>query len=51
MERVASNYLLCTHILYDQIIGSLGADVNYFYAQYCYNMLEEEEAKDMLIQD
>jgi len=49
LERVAS-YLLCTHILYDQIIGSLGADVNYFHTQYCFDMLEEE-AKDILIQD
>ncbi len=45
-----SNYLPCTHILYDQIIGSLGADLNYFHTQHCYNMLIEE-AKDILLPD
>jgi len=42
-----TNYQPCTHILYDQIIGSLGADVNYFHTKHCYNMLIEE-ATDML---
>lgn len=42
-----TNYLPCKHILYDQLVGSLGADLNYFHTQYCYNMLEEE-AKDIL---
>lgn len=42
-----TNYLPCQHILYDQLVGSLGADLNYFHTQYCYNMLEEE-AKDIL---
>jgi len=44
-----TNYLPCKHILYDQLVGSLGADLNYFHTQYCYNMLEEE-AKDILSQ-
>lgn len=42
-----TNYLPCTHILYDQIVGSLGADINYFHTQYCQDMLLEE-ANDIL---
>jgi len=38
----ATNYYPCMHILYDQLIGSLGADINYFHTQYCHNMLIEE---------
>ena len=45
-----TNYLPCTHILYDQIIGSLGTDLNFFHTEYCYNMLMEE-AKDILNKD
>jgi len=43
-----TNYLPCTHIMYDQIIGSLAADINYFHTNYCYEMLMEE-AKDILL--
>lgn len=45
-----SNYLPCKHIMYDQIIGSLGADLNYFHTKHCYNMLIEE-AEDLLVPD
>jgi len=45
-----TSYLPCMHILYDQIIGSLGADINFFHTNYCYNMLLEE-ANDILNKD
>ena len=46
LERL-TNYLPCMHILYDQLVGSLGADINYFHSKHCYNMLLEE-ANDVL---
>ena len=46
LERL-TNYLPCRHIMLDQIIGSMCADVNYFHTKHCYNMLIEE-AKDIL---
>ena len=49
LEKVTS-YLPCIHILYDQIVGSLGADMNFFHTQYCFNMLLEE-ANDILKED
>lgn len=49
LERITS-YLPCTHILYDQLVGSLGADLNYFHTKYCYEMLMEE-ANDVLNSD
>ncbi len=45
-----TNYLPCTHILYDQIVGSLGTDLNFFHTQYCFDMLLEE-ANDILNKD
>ena len=48
LEKMTA-YLPCRHIMYDQIIGSLGADMNFFHTQYCYNMLIEE-AKDILLE-
>ena len=41
-------YIPCRHIMLDQIIGSLGADLNFFHTKYCYEMLFEE-AKDILL--
>ena len=49
LERITS-YLPCIHILYDQLVGSLGADMNFFHTQYCYDMLLEE-AHDVLNSD
>jgi glycosyltransferase involved in cell wall biosynthesis len=49
LEKI-TNYLPCTHILYDQIVGSLGTDLNFFHTQYCYDMLMEE-ANDILNED
>lgn len=49
LERVTS-YLPCLHILYDQLVGSLGADMNFFHTKYCYDMLIEE-ANDVLNSD
>ena len=43
----STSYLLCKHILYDQLVGSLGADLNYFHSKHCFNMLHEE-AQDIL---
>ncbi len=42
-----SSYELARHILYDQIIGSLCANKNFFHSQHCFNMLIEE-AEDVL---
>lgn len=47
LDKVTS-YNPCRHIMYDQLIGSLGADMNFFHTNYCYEMLEEE-AKDILL--
>jgi glycosyltransferase involved in cell wall biosynthesis len=49
LEKVTS-YLPCMHILYDQLVGSLGADMNFFHTKYCYDMLIEE-ANDVLNSD
>ena len=49
LERITS-YLPCIHILYDQLVGSLGADLNYFHTKYCNEMLMEE-ANDVLNSD
>ena len=49
LERITS-YLPCMHILYDQLVGSLGADFNFFHTEYCYQMLLEE-ANDVLNSD
>lgn len=46
LEKITS-YLPCTHILYDQIVGSLGTDLNFFHTKYCHDMLFEE-ANDIL---
>ncbi len=46
LERI-TNYLPCYHILLDQLMGSICADVNYFHTKHCYNMLMEE-AQDVL---
>ena len=40
-------YNPCKHILLDQVVGSMLADVNYFHTKHCYNMMFEE-AKDIL---
>lgn len=47
LERL-TNYIPCTHIMLDQLIGSLATDVNYFHTKYCYDMLMEE-ANDVLL--
>lgn len=47
LDRVTS-YLPATNILYNQIMGSLGADLNYFHTEYCRNMMIEE-AKDVIL--
>ena len=47
LEKLTA-YLPCTHIRFAQLVGSLGADINYFHTQYCYKMLEEE-AEDMFL--
>tara|TARA_R110000744_G_scaffold56031_2_gene118226 strand:+ start:5578 stop:6933 length:1356 start_codon:yes stop_codon:yes gene_type:complete len=47
LEKMTA-YLPCRHIMLDQIVGSLGADMNFFHTQYCYDMLIEE-AKDILL--
>ena len=47
LERL-TNYEPCRHIMLDQIIGSMCADVNYFHTKHCYNMLIEE-AEDILL--
>ncbi len=49
LEKMTS-YLPCMHILYDQLVGSLGADMNFFHTKYCYDMLLEE-ANDVLNSD
>ena len=49
LENITS-YLPCIHILYDQIVGSLGADLNFFHSQYCFDMLLEE-SNDILNKD
>lgn len=43
-----TNYYPAFNILWNQIIGSLGADLNYFHTQHCANMLFEE-ANDVLL--
>ena len=42
-----AGYLSCLHILYDQLSGSMAADINYFHSKHSYNMLIQE-AKDIL---
>lgn len=46
LENLTS-YLPCKHILYDQVMGSLGADINFFHTDWCYKMMIEE-ATDIL---
>lgn len=45
--ELATYYKPMTNVLYQQIMGSLGADLNYFQTQYCQDMLLEE-ARDIL---
>lgn len=47
LDRVTS-YLPATNILFNQVMGSLGADLNYFHTEYCKNMMIEE-ARDIIL--
>ncbi len=38
-------YDILKNILFNQLVGSLGADLNYFQTQHCFNMLLEEAEK------
>jgi len=47
LDRITS-YLPATNILYNQVMGSLGADLNYFHTEYCKKMMVEE-ARDIVL--
>lgn len=44
---IPTMYSPMLNVLYQQIIGSVDVDINYFHSDWCYKMLEEE-AKDFL---